>query len=139
VLWSLERLAEALLPLAPQAALEASLGAYAPAYAEALRRRFLARIGLRARAAGPDELVVDRAYAFMHRSEVGYDRFFFDWYGGEASAARAQAGPEAPRYAADAPAAAELAALRAAWPNTSRLPPGAWTTRTTPARAPAAC
>ena len=37
--------------------------------------------------------------AFLVESRVGYDRFFFDWYGGAASAARAAASPEAVKYA----------------------------------------
>lgn len=110
VLWNLERLAESLLPLASQAVLVDSLREYAPTYASELVRRCLARLGLRARGAGPDEELVDAAYAFLHASQVGYDRFFFDWYGGEASRARALAGPEASRYAGEA-----FAALRQAW------------------------
>lgn len=54
--------------------------------------------------------LVDAAYAYVHASRVGYDRFFFDWYGGEASRARALAGPEAGRYAGDA-----FAVLCQAW------------------------
>ena len=115
VLWNLERLAEALLPLAPKEPLLAALQDYGPAYAEALCRRFLARLGLRSRGAGPDEALVDAAYAFMHRSQVGHDRFFFDWYGGEASAVRALAGPESGCYGATGPAGAAFAGLRAAW------------------------
>jgi len=110
VLWNLERLAESLLPLAPEAVLVDSLRAYGEIYAAELVRRFLARLGLRARGKDSDEALVDAAYAYLHASRVGYDRFFFDWYGGEASRGRAMAGPEAERYGGDA-----FAVLRQAW------------------------
>jgi hypothetical protein len=54
--------------------------------------------------------LVDAAYGFLHASPVGYDRFFFDWYGGEASRARAMAGPGGVHYTGDG-----FAALRQAW------------------------
>ena len=110
VLWNLERLAESLLPLAPEAVLVDSLRVYAPTYAAELVRRFLARLGLRPRGVGPDEVLVDAAYAFLHASQVEYDRFFFDWYGGEASQARALAGPAGGQYQGEA-----FAELRRAW------------------------
>jgi hypothetical protein len=37
------------------------------------------------------------AFTFLHERSVGYDRFFFDWYGADAS--RATSGPAAPGYA----------------------------------------
>lgn len=110
VLWNLQRLAEALLPLSTHELLAASLEVYAPAYKRALTRRFMARLGLRPRDVTSDEALIDTAYAFLHRSRLGHDRFYFDWYGGEASAERALAGPEAVYYQGDA-----FTALREAW------------------------
>lgn len=118
VLWNLERLAESLLSLAPEAVLVDSLRAYAPTYAAELVRHFLARLGLRPRGVGPDEVLVDAAYAFLHASQVGYDRFFFDWYGGEASQARALGGPEAAGYVGE-----PFAALRRAWTEHESVAP----------------
>ena len=37
-------------------------------------------------------------YQFLQESQVGFEQFFFDWYGGEASAERAGRSPEAEKY-----------------------------------------
>jgi hypothetical protein len=37
-------------------------------------------------------------FAFLEESKVGFDRFFFDWYGGAASESRARAGPARSSY-----------------------------------------
>ena len=43
-------------------------------------------------------MLVDAAYAFLRESQAGYDQFFFDWYGGVASEARAKASPASALY-----------------------------------------
>lgn len=108
-LWNLQRLAESLSPLAPEAALRDSLRSFEPAFGDAVLRRFLRRLGVEPRGYADDAALVDACYAFLHASPVELDRFFFDWYGGEASAARALAGPAAAHYAGEA-----FAAFRAA-------------------------
>ena len=50
LLWNLTRLAECLLPLAPQAELETALASYQPAFRAALAEAVLARLGLRSAA-----------------------------------------------------------------------------------------
>ena len=95
--WNLERLAEALAVVAPIEPLRRALGGYDAAFHEAVVTQLLARLGLRARTADDDELLrvtID----FLRTSAVGVDRFFFDWYAGEASAPRALAGPAAGHY-----------------------------------------
>ncbi|MBZ5709123.1 protein adenylyltransferase SelO family protein [Nannocystis pusilla] len=110
VLWDLGRLAEALLPLAGRDVLEDSLAAFEPAFLAAVRRAFLDRLGLESRGDAADDAVMDACYAFLADSRLDLDRFYFDWYGGEASAARALAGPAAARY--EAP---EFLPVRRAW------------------------
>ena len=96
--WNLTRLAEALLPLSSELTLQRSLDEYEPALMGAVHRRFLDRLGVESRGADEDEALVDEAYAFMKESGVGYDRFFFDWYGGMASEKRAMEGAASALY-----------------------------------------
>jgi uncharacterized protein YdiU (UPF0061 family) len=98
VLWNLERLAEALALVAPVERLRAALEGYEAAFHEAIVAQLLARLGLRARGPDDDAELLRVVIEFLQGSGVGYDRFFFDWYGGEASAGRALAGPAATAY-----------------------------------------
>jgi len=100
--WNLTRLAECLLPLAGQAELEAALDAYQPAFRAELAAAVLRRLGLRS--AGPewDAALVEAWFAFLEETRVPFERAFFDWRGGERSAARAARGPSAGFYAAPA-------------------------------------
>jgi uncharacterized protein YdiU (UPF0061 family) len=98
VQWNLARLADALTPLAPHAALTSALAAYESAFDAAFHTAMLTRLGLRP--VGPDEdaALVAAILAFLAESRMGFDRFFFDWYGGAASDARAQASPAAAHF-----------------------------------------
>jgi hypothetical protein len=69
----------------------------------------LRRLGLASRGAAKDDEFLTCLFRFLLASQVGYERFFFDWRGGLASTARAAASPESARYAG-----AEFEALRAA-------------------------
>src|SRR6185369_775130 len=97
--WNLEQLAKALSLLTPRAGLEAVLQSFAPAYEAALVARFLARLGVQSRGPDDDAGLGTAVFRFLAESQVGYEQFFFDWYGGAASAARALAGLAAERYA----------------------------------------
>jgi hypothetical protein len=48
-----------------------------------------------------DAILGGQILCFLQRTLMPFDRFFFDWFGGEAAAPRAQAGPFANAYAAD--------------------------------------
>ncbi|AKT41157.1 protein adenylyltransferase SelO family protein [Chondromyces crocatus] len=96
--WNLARLAEALSPLCPDAAFAPALRAFEPAFVEALHAKFLRRLGLTSNGPEEDEALLDACLGFLQESGVGYDRFFFDWYGGLASAARARRSPVATKY-----------------------------------------
>lgn len=108
--WNLCRLADALLPLSSEEALAGALRAFEPEANRASARQLLWRLNLEARGEELDMALLVAVYDFLAASGVGYERFFFDWYGGEASAPRALDGPEAARYAGSA-----FDALRAAW------------------------
>src|SRR6185369_5362970 len=97
--WNLEQLAKALSLLTPRAGLEAVLQSFGPAYEAALVARFLARLGVASRGPDDDAGLGDAVFGFLAESQVGYEQFFFDWYGGAASTARALASPIAAQYA----------------------------------------
>jgi uncharacterized protein YdiU (UPF0061 family) len=97
--WNLEQLAAALLPLSSETALRAALRGYAPAFEAALVARFLARLGVATRGPDDDGALGTAVFRFLAESGIGFEQFFFDWYGGPASAARALAGPEGACYA----------------------------------------
>jgi len=98
VVWNLTRLADALRLIAPTAAMAAALRAFEPAFAAALREKFLRRLGLASAGVDLDDMLVEASFGFMRQSQVGYDDFFFDWYGGALSRDRALAGPRGALY-----------------------------------------
>ena len=113
LLWNLTRLAECLLPLAPQPELERALVSYQPAFRTALAQAVLARLGLRSGGAGADGTLVETLFDFLERSRAPFERTFFDWRGGLAGGERAAASPSAELYRGEAfaPVRAALAAL----------------------------
>jgi uncharacterized protein YdiU (UPF0061 family) len=102
VAWNLERLAETLSLVAPADRLSAALGGYDAAFREHVAAQLLARLGLRSRGVDDDDELVRTTFELLGERRVGVDRFFFDWYGGGAGAARATAGPATAAYAGPA-------------------------------------
>jgi uncharacterized protein YdiU (UPF0061 family) len=102
VRWNLEALADALSQVAPPAELAGALSGFADAYRTEHRQRFLERLGVRTRGPEADDALVAAATGFLSESYVGFDQFFFDWYGGGASAARRALGGLAARHYAGA-------------------------------------
>ena len=98
VLWNLTRLTDALRPLCPAAAFAPALREFQPALHAAMQRLILRRLGLASSGVDIDGLLVEACFDFMQASGVGYDRFFFDWYGGLARKEQALAGPAGERY-----------------------------------------
>ncbi len=98
LLWNLVRLAECLLPLAPQERLEQALGVYVPAFRRELAAGVVRRLGLVSRGADADGQLSQAFWAFLQASQVGFEQAFFDWFGGVASQARATTGPAAAHY-----------------------------------------
>ncbi len=80
--WDVVQLAIALSSIADAAALEDALKAFAPAYRAALVGKFLWRLGVVARDAARDLVVVQAIEKALTQSGVSIDRFFFDWAGG---------------------------------------------------------
>jgi uncharacterized protein YdiU (UPF0061 family) len=100
-MWNLAQLAEALSPLAPDTEFAPALRAFEPALVKTLHERFLQRLGLASAGTDDDNVLIDTCYTFLQESRVGYDRFFFDWYGGLASAERARKSPAAAKYSGE--------------------------------------
>ena len=99
LLWNLVRLAECLLSLAPQAALEKALSTYVPAFRAALAGGVVRRLGLLPRTPEEDSTLSESLWAFLADSQAGFEQVFFDWFGGAASTARALGGLAGPHYA----------------------------------------
>lgn len=102
LLWNLTRLAECLLALAGQPELERALGAFQPALHREFAEGMLRRLGLRSAGEGADGKLAGALWAFLEDSKAPFERTFFDWYGGLASAARAEASPSREHYASPA-------------------------------------
>ena len=102
VFWSVTRLAEALSLLAPSTSFAPVLRQFEPAFAAALQQKLVRRLGLVSRGTDEDAALFDACFGFLEQSQVGFDRFFFDWFGGAASHDRALGGPAADRYAGPA-------------------------------------
>ena len=94
---NLARLAESLRPLAPGAALAPILAGFEGALQDETARRVLRRLGLASRGDADAPLASD-VYAFLDESKIGYDRFFFDLYGGLSREARALSGAAKDHY-----------------------------------------
>ena len=60
---------------------------------------FLERLGVASLDPSIDATTVWRCICFLQTSRIGYDQFFFDWYGGAPSEVRAKASPNADAYA----------------------------------------
>ncbi|PIB94802.1 protein adenylyltransferase SelO [Caulobacter sp. FWC2] len=100
VFWNLQQLAASLTLVADQAGLLAALNGFSDAYRLALRGAMLDRLAVKSR--NPDEDVELVNSAFRALAEGGealrWEPFFFDWFGGAASQARALEGPRAELY-----------------------------------------
>jgi len=97
--WNLTRLAECLLPLAPQADLERALEAYAPALHREFPAALLRRLGLASAGPDRDAALARTFWNFLHEAKPPFEQALFDWHGGLASAARAQESPALRFYA----------------------------------------
>ena len=111
VAWNLSRLAEALILIAEKDPVVEALETWEASFDAALYRCTLRRLGVRRRVRGSADRSVDSSdasgdhgdfvnalYGFMHDSQVGFEQFFFDWFGGTSSRERAERSPQAEKY-----------------------------------------
>ncbi|MCW6507605.1 protein adenylyltransferase SelO family protein [Lichenifustis flavocetrariae] len=113
LLWNLTRLAECLLTLAPQSALQDTLGTYRDVLAIEFRRNTLRRLGVQPQGDERDEAVTSALWEFMHQSQAPFEQVLFDLYGGSARLSPRTSSPAAAHYRSEpfAPLAAALDAM----------------------------
>jgi uncharacterized protein YdiU (UPF0061 family) len=99
VSWALSHLGGALATICAPELLEAELKRFAHAYQLGLRASVFGRLNLVEGALEADIEFMSGLFGWLTESQVGWDQFFHDWYGGEASAARATESPQAAAYA----------------------------------------
>ncbi len=97
--WNLERLAEALAPLSPEAPWHSALEGFAGAAHAALGAAVLERLGLLSAGADQDEATVAALWSYLREVDLPFAQIFHDWFGGEASVDRARQSPFARHYA----------------------------------------
>lgn len=98
VLWALEQLSRSLALVGDSLALGRTLSSFEARYLRHLNRRFLQRLGLSSAGPEADQALVRACFAFLNGHILGYDQFFFDWYGGLSSMDRARRSPAAAHY-----------------------------------------
>lgn len=96
--WALARLSECLAPIGSSSAIAAALAGFSPCFEAAAHRRFFERLGVIPGHEGVGRALLERSLDFLSRHPVPYGRFFFDWYGGGLSTARALSGPYQAHY-----------------------------------------
>lgn len=107
VSWALAQLGGALTRVCPAPLLEEELKRYVPAFQHALRDRVFARLKLDGAELNADLGFVQALFDWLSASQAPWAQTFHDWAGGEASAARANQGPNAAYYARE-----DFAAIR---------------------------
>ncbi len=100
VFWNLQQLAACLTLVADQAGLLAALNGFSDAYRLALRGAMLDRLAVKSRDPDDDVELVNSAFRALAEGgdALRWEPFFFDWFGGAASEARALSGPRADLY-----------------------------------------
>ena len=120
--WNIYQLGGALADICDEQALKDTLKPFPVLYLKALRGKLLARLGVKLKGDKDDDALLTLINNFMLREKLGYERFFFDWYGGGASAARAGQSPDAKHYEADAELSAALKSYEPLRPDTLNHP-----------------
>ena len=98
LLWNMTRLAECLLPFAPQPELEKVLQGFGPAFRAAFNAALLDRLGLKSAGDETDQKLATATWQFLADSRMPFERFFFDWRGGALHPERRVQSPEAAAY-----------------------------------------
>jgi uncharacterized protein YdiU (UPF0061 family) len=104
VFWNLQQLAGALSIIEDSDLLIEALNGFSAAYRDALGAAMVARLGLKSDSPAADAALANQAFQALGEggAALRWEPFFFDWFGGAASEARALAGPRAALYDGDA-------------------------------------
>jgi serine/tyrosine/threonine adenylyltransferase len=95
---NLERLASSLELLAPLPQRRAAIGGFMQELLRARSAKLLSRLGLAPLEPDADQAFAEAVGDFLAESQVPYDQFFFDWFGGRLSVKRAARSPAAALY-----------------------------------------
>ena len=104
VFWNLQQLAACFTLVAAQEGLIEALNGFAGAYRTQLAAAMLNRLGVKAKGGGADVDLANAAFRALAEGAaegsdlLRWEPFFFDWFGGAASEARAMNGPRAAIY-----------------------------------------
>jgi len=96
--WNLTRLAECLVPLSTIEQLEPALNAFWPAFRTEVSAAVLDRLGLVPESETADSDLLTGILTFLFETQMPFEQFFFDWYGGALSQGRAERSPAASHY-----------------------------------------
>ncbi len=104
VFWNLQQLAGALTIVSPPEPLVEALNGFAATYRAALAGAMTRRLGLAPGGLEADVTLANAAFRALGEGgeTLRWEPFFFDWFGGAASEARAMAGPRAALYGGEA-------------------------------------
>ena len=104
VFWNLQQLAGTLLQVTEKEPLVETLGAFSRTYRRELMAAMTDRLGVKPRGEDADTELVNAAFLALAEGgpAVRWEPFFFDWFGGGASAGRALKGPRASAYDGEA-------------------------------------
>lgn len=102
--WNLQQLAGALSLIEQEEALVAALNTFSPTYARELAAAMIARLGVESGGEDADIALVNAGFKALAAGgeALRWEPFFFDWFCGPASEARAMNGPRADLYASEA-------------------------------------
>jgi uncharacterized protein YdiU (UPF0061 family) len=102
--WNLQQLAGCLAMVTAEEPLVEALNAFGPTYRRELAAAITARLGVVSRGEEADAALAQAAFRALAEGgeTLRWEPFFFDWFGGTASQARALAGPRAGLYAGEA-------------------------------------
>ncbi len=102
LLWNLTRLAECLLPFAPQDGLMRVLEEFGATFRERFAAAIRRRLGLADAGEEAGQELVGTVWRFLEGTRMPFERFFFDWRGGLLSEDRAGASPNRSDYEGEA-------------------------------------
>ncbi|MGL5167532.1 MAG: protein adenylyltransferase SelO [Afipia sp.] len=88
--WNLTRLAECLLGIAEKPDLEKALGVFEPLIRQEFTDAMVKRLGVQSQGQERDAELVRALWVFLSDTKAPFEQTFFDWFGGLASADRAE-------------------------------------------------
>ncbi|MAK63003.1 MAG: selenoprotein O [Ponticaulis sp.] len=109
-IWNLQQLGGAFAMVASVEDLTEALQAFEPAYQTALCDHCFAQLGLTPSELSADLSFLEKLFSWMTDTQIPWDQFFFDWFGGKDSTDRAQQSPVSDFYTRDnfAPVRSEI-------------------------------